>query len=163
MKGCWSVLILFKEPRFYYHCVFWLFFPTVTCWCGWGVKFLAITSVRQLEHSFLSQRPCLVVGPRAPVPCKSPSWKTGLGFLTCFLVRLSSTSSPSHGWSRDPGQPRRALSCPKQDSYNNTVPCLPPYYEWKSAWVSSGFERIWRFRFCHGSEAHFLCNLGQVI
>lgn len=153
MKGCWSVLTLFKEPRFYYQSVFWFFPPqwpvgvgeALNSWWSAGVRRLRFLTLRGGES-------------RVPGPCRGSCWDWILGFLSCLLVRHSSTIAPSLGCSGQRDIPEGPYLA--QNRTRITVPHLALCYEWKSAWVSSEFER---FRLCHGSVAYFPCNLGQVI
>ena len=187
MKGSGSVLILFKEPQFYYHCVFWCvflfgwFFGGVFCWffffvffsmtCqhGWGVKFLGITSVRRLRVSYSDLRVAMPGGDTSV----SEEWhvfengwslEVDRGFpkqLSGLGGRHGSTLAPTLGWGGQPRYPKKISPCPKQD-LGYPAPDCPLFWIAVSV-VGSGFGRIWRFQFRHGSVAHFLCNLGQVI
>lgn len=168
MKHGWSVLILFEEPGFYYHCVFWFFFfPQWPVGVGEVLNSWGSPGVRRLRVPYSDFR-VAVLGGETSVSRERHMLENGWPFFgngswvsrVAFWVRRSSTVAPTHGWRGQPGHPRRVPPCPKQDSGNTAPDLLLLWME--VSMVSSGFGRIWRFHFRHGSVAHFLCNLGQV-
>lgn len=147
MKGCWSVLILFKEPRFYYQCVFWFFFPQWPVSVGEVSNSWGSPGVRRLGGSYSALR-AITLGGETSVSSSLQRLmlKNGWHFFgngswaswVAFWVRHSSTIAPPHGWSGQCGHPIRAPLCPKLDS-GDTVPDLPLLW----IEVSMGELRIW--------------------
>ena len=129
MKCCWSVLILFKDPRFGYRCAFWFFFSHGVLACArcqtlgihrvlgsWGVRVP------------ISEESRSVARPMSPVPWNDPCWGADDFFgnepwSSCVASRARHGLAviPPHGWDGQPGHPRRAAAHPKQ----NTAPDLP--------------------------------------